>query len=208
MDNTVLGSHIDFLAIRRELGALLRAAGADEASEEALRRRAIAELVARGAAHDRAHGTSLVPRMWEIIETHEVDGLQDTVATAGASHVLGRLRQRGYRIAILTNSGRAAALQALAAAGLTHHAEAVLTRDDVPALKPAGGGVAEAIRRLDPVERAYVIGDSWIDGAAAAAVGVRFIAYRRSAEELRTRGVRPWAVINALEELLEMRLGD
>ncbi len=208
MDNTVLGSRIDFLAIRRELGALLRAAGADDEPEDALRRRAIAEIIARGAAHDRARGTSLVPQMWQIVEAHEMHGLQDAAATDGAPRVLAVLRVRGHRIAILTNTGRASAARALDAAGLSAHAETVLTRDDVPALKPAGGGVAEAIRRLSPVARAYVIGDSWIDGAAAEEAGARFIAYRRSAKDLQARGVRPWVVINALEDLLTLRLDE
>src|SRR5579862_3764193 len=41
MDNTVLGSHIDFAAIRRTLGAMLRETGATDESDEALRRLAI-----------------------------------------------------------------------------------------------------------------------------------------------------------------------
>ncbi|HKX17890.1 MAG TPA: hypothetical protein VJT33_07780, partial [bacterium] len=71
MDNTVLGSHIDFVSIRRELGAMLREAGATAESDETLRRHAIGELVARGAAHDADRGTAMAPRMWEIISAHE-----------------------------------------------------------------------------------------------------------------------------------------
>ena len=205
MDNTLLKSRIDFLAIRRDLGALLRAGGGGEEAEEDLRLQPIAEILARGAAHDRVHGTSLVPRMWQIVAAHEVRGLQDAVPTEDAPQVLAALRGRGYRIAVLTNTGRASALRALASAGLSGCVDTVLTREDVHALKPAGDGVAEAIRRLAPIDRAYVIGDSWIDGAAAAAGGARFIAYRRPEEELQARGVRPWSVITALEELLAVR---
>ncbi len=206
MDNTVLGSHIDFPAIRRELIALLHAAGASADPEEALLRRAIAELVACGAAHDRAHGTSLVPQLWKVVEAHEAQGLTDAAAVDGAPQVLRTLRDQGYRIAILTNNGRGPALRALQSAGLSAYVETLVARDDAPALKPAGDGVAEAIRRLAPVERTYVIGDSWIDGAAAEAVGARFISYRRSPEELLSRGIRPWQVIHHLEDLLRLFL--
>lgn len=207
MDNTLIGSHIDFPAIRRSLIALLRVAGAGGETDEGLMRLPLAHLVALGAMHDRVHETALSDRMWKIIEAHEADGLQDALPLDGASEVLAALRARGFRIAILTNNGRMGALDALRTTDLLDRAEVLVTRDDVPALKPAGDGVAEAVRRLGAVERIYVIGDSWIDGAAAAASGARFIAYRRPLEELRDRGVHPWTTIAHLADLLTIDLG-
>jgi phosphoglycolate phosphatase len=204
MDNTVLGSHIDFAAIRRALGTMLREAGVTAESDEALRRMAIGELVALGAARDAAAGTDLVPAMWAVIGAHEAEGLQDAAALDGAAGVLAALRARGYRVAILTNNSRAGAMLALEAAGLAGAAETVVTRDDVVSMKPAGDGAFEALRRLDRPEHAYVVGDSWIDGAAAAAAGARYIAYRRSAGDLAPHGVRPWRVIQHLRELLDI----
>jgi phosphoglycolate phosphatase len=207
MDNTLLGSRIDFPAIRRALGALLRAAGAADEPDDALMRRPLAQLVALGTAHDRACGTDLAAEMWQIIEAHEIEGLREARPLDGAPEVLAVLRARGFRIAVVTNNARAAALRALAAAALLPQTEALVARDDVPAMKPAGDGVAEAVRRLGGLDRWYVIGDSWIDGAAAAEAGGRFIAYRRPEEELRERGVRPWRAISHLSELLSIDLG-
>jgi len=204
MDNTVLGSHIDFAAIRRALGATLRETGVTAQPDDALRRMAIGELVALGAAHDAAHGTDLVASMWAVINAYETEGLQDAAALDRAADVLATLRSRGYRVAILTNNSRAGATVALSAAGLGDAAETVVTRDDVASMKPAGDGAVEALRRLGEPQQAYVIGDSWIDGAAAAAAGARYIAYRRSADELALHGVRPWRVIQHLEELLDI----
>ena len=206
LDNTLIGSRIDFPAIRRSLIALLRAAGAVDEADDVLARHPLAQLVAIGTAHDGAHGTTLTLRMWEVIEAHEVDGLRDALPLDGARDVLGVLRARGFRIAILTNNSRAGALDALRAAQLIDRAEVIVARDDVRALKPAGDGVTEAARRLGQVERLYVIGDSWIDGAAAAAAGARFIAYRRPIEELRDRRVEPWRTIAHLAELLDLDL--
>ncbi|HLW58976.1 MAG TPA: HAD family hydrolase [bacterium] len=204
MDNTLIGSRIDFPAIRRSLIAMLRTTGAVDESDEVLMRRALAQLVAIGAAHDRHHGTALARRMWEIIEAHEAEGLRDALPLDGAAEVLGTLRARGFRIAVLTNNGRTGAVDALHASGLGGLAETVIARDDAGALKPAGDGVWEAVRRLGSVERSYVIGDSWIDGAAAAEAGARFIAYRRSAEELGDRGIHPWCCVAHLGELLAL----
>jgi len=208
MDNTLIGSHIDFPAIRRALIALLRAAGAVDEMDEALMRRALAQLIALGAAHDLEHGTALVPRMWETIEAHETAGLQDARPLDNAREVLEVLRARGFRIAVLTNNARAGALDALRTANLSHTMEVLVARDDVRSLKPAGDGVTEAARRLGQVERLYVIGDSWIDGAAAAEAGARFIAYRRPARDLHDRGVRPWRTIAHLAELLTIDFAE
>jgi len=208
MDNTLIGSRIDFTGIRRSLIALLKATGATDEPDETLLLRTLADLVACGAAHDRARGTAMVPEIWRIIEAHELEGVKDAAALDGAPEVLRELGARGYRLAILTNNGRAAALDAIRAAGLAGRAETVIARGDVTILKPAGDGVVEAVRRLGDVERVYVIGDSWIDGAAAAASGARFIAYRRPVEELQQRGVRPWRTITHLRELLALDLGD
>lgn len=208
MDNTLIGSRIDFPAIRGGLIALLRAVDATREPDESLMRRALAQLVAIGTAYDWAHGTTLTRQMWEVIEAHEAAGLRHALPLDGAGDVLGALQARGFRIAILTNNGRASALDALRAAGLGDRAEVVIARDDVRALKPAGEGVAEAVRRLGHVERVYVIGDSWIDGAAAAEAGAKFIAYRRTAEDLRDRNVRPWSSIAHLRELLTLDLTE
>jgi phosphoglycolate phosphatase len=205
MDNTLIGSHIDFPAIRSALITLLRDASALDASEDDLRRRAIAELVARGAAHDRAQGTALEAQMWKVIEAHEAAGLRDAAPLDESPKILQTLRGRGFRIAVLTNNGRAASQAALRSAGLSDWVETLVTREDA-ALKPAGDGVVEALRRLGHSGPAYMIGDSWIDGAAAAASGARFIAYRRSAEDLAERGVRPWRTITHLAELLDLAL--
>ena len=206
MDNTLIGSRIDFAAIRRALIGLLRETGAAQEPDDALMRRALAQLVALAASHDRVHGTNMAGRMWEIIEAHETAGLREAMPLDDAGTVLDALRARGFRVAILTNNGRAGALDALRAAGLHDRAEVLVARDDVRALKPAGDGVTEAARRLGGVERLYVIGDSWIDGAAAAAAGARFIAYRRSMEELLDRGIRPWRSIAHLADLLTVDL--
>jgi len=58
------------------------------------------------------------------------------------------------------------------------------------------GGTASA--RTAP---AVVVGDSWVDGVAAAAVGVPFVAYRAREEELRRWGVEPVARLDDLAAL-------
>src|SRR5215831_13790996 len=74
----------------------------------------------------------------------------------------------------------------------------VVTRDDMRALKPDPDGwrvISEHFGKLakevgNPRE-AVVVGDSWVDGVAAAKAGVSFIAYRARQEDLDRWQVTP-----------------
>jgi beta-phosphoglucomutase-like phosphatase (HAD superfamily) len=55
-------------------------------------------------------------------------------------------------------------------------------------------------QRLAPAH-AVVVGDSWVDGVAAAAAGVPFVAYRPDPDELARRGVSPLAALTDLAAL-------
>ena len=55
--------------------------------------------------------------------------------------------------------------------------------------------------RWPEAEHIVVVGDSWVDGAAAQAGGVPFIAYRPDDAELEARGVVPIARITSLLDL-------
>mgnify|MGYP003694753625 CR=1 FL=1 len=62
-----------------------------------------------------------------------------------------------------------------------------MTRDDVRALKPDPDGLRVIRARWPDAEHVVVVGDSWVDGAAAQAGGVPFIAYRPDHDELARR---------------------
>ena len=78
-------------------------------------------------------------------------------------------------------------------------------------MEPSRAGAADACRVVPrplphapagPVDRdAVVVGDSWVDGVAAAAVGVPFVAYRAREEELQRWGVEPVARLDDLAAL-------
>jgi len=74
----------------------------------------------------------------------------------------------------------------------------VVTRDDMRALKPDPDGwrvISEHFGRLangaGDAREAVVVGDSWVDGVAAAKAGVSFIAYRARQEDLDRWQVTP-----------------
>lgn len=204
LDNTLLHSTIDFLGTRHRLIDLLEAAGRAPAPREVLVREPIPHLAALG----EPGGTELTRAMWEVITAAEAEGIRHATPVEHAGEVLRALRARGYRLAILTNNGRDAVLPKLEEFAFDVLFDCIATRTDVPALKPSPEGVRYILARLPKVELAYVIGDAWIDGRAAEEAGARFIGFGPRVEASRERGVRPWAWITDLRELLTLPLGQ
>lgn len=203
LDNTLIHSAIDFMGVRHRLIDLLRAHGAAIRPREELLRLALPELVELGRAGDPGLGD----QMWEIIAAAERQGLEGAVPVEHAAQVLKALRERGHRLALLTNNARAGVAERLRTLGLEEFFEVIATRDDVSALKPAPDGITHILDRLPGIRYAYVVGDAWIDGRAAQAAGARFIGFGPKKGATLERGIRPWAWIEDLRELLQLDLG-
>jgi phosphoglycolate phosphatase len=114
---------------------------------------------------------------------------------------LAALRGHGLALAVLTNNVRASTLATLEHFALHDLFELVLTRDEV-AMKPDPAGVHHALAHVGAdKERAVVVGDSWLDGTAAAQAGVAFIGFRTDSAVLERRGIQPWTVVESLVEI-------
>jgi phosphoglycolate phosphatase len=207
LDNTVVHSRIDFAGCRRALIALLREAGlpSDELAVDGPNRRSIGQIIELGDEHDARRGTNLGPTMWRLVEAYEREGMHLATVEADAGPTLAELRRRGHALSILTNNAHTSALEALVKFGLRPYFDAILAREDVPAMKPSPSGLETARQRLGPrAERLLMVGDSWLDGQAAHAAGCPFIAFRPRDGELEARQISPLAVIQQLTELLTL----
>ncbi len=199
-DNTLIDSRINFPVLRGALIDLLATAGPLPAPREALMRRPIRDLVEQAAMSS----PDLASNAWAIIEAYEAEGLQDATAMPHARAVLDGLAASTKRLALLTNNARAATARVLDHLGLASTIHFVVTRDDVPTIKPDPAGVRLILERMGPVRAAYLIGDSWIDGQAAEQAGIRFVGFGPRRTEVEARGVRPWAWVTDLRELLTL----
>ena len=117
------------------------------------------------------------------------------------------LKQLGFATAVWTNNDRVVANYVLARFALLPHLDLIVTRDDVVRLKPDPDGLRAVRARWPLASRIVVVGDSWVDGAAAHAGGVPFIAYRADGAELDRRGVVVTARISSLVDLLAVLAG-
>ncbi len=137
--------------------------------------------------------------MLGLVVAHERRALQRVACEPGVAEALAALRDAGYALAVWTNNARPQAEAALRRCGLRPFFALLVTRDEA-ALKPDPAGLA-LLRQAFPGRRIWVIGDSWVDGAAAQAGGAPFIAYGADPAELARRGIRPHAILHDLRAL-------
>jgi phosphoglycolate phosphatase len=149
----------------------------------------------------RREAPELEAEVLAIPIAHERLAMEAAVLVPHAVEAVAALKALGYATAIWTNNDRVVADFVLARFALLPHLDLVVTRDDVTSLKPDPDGLRVVRARWPDTPRIVVVGDSWVDGAAAQAGGVPFIAYRPRLEELASRGVSPDAVIASLLDL-------
>jgi HAD superfamily hydrolase (TIGR01509 family) len=158
---------------------------------------------AQVTASESGRYESLRREVFSILDTLELEGAKSASAFPGVADVLRLLKSRGFRLGLLTNSGRAVASLTLTKWGLEGLFELVLTRDDIEAMKPRPEGLTKAARMLSVrADQAYYIGDSLYDVIAAKSAGMKSVAVSTgnyAAERLRSGGAD--YVISALSEL-------
>jgi phosphoglycolate phosphatase len=196
LDHTLVNSPLDLAAMALDIRAMLEGAcGALPPREDRYR---VGELIDRC----RAESADLEAAAWKIALDHEQRAVQDAWLEPGAMEAVLGARAAGCGVAVWTNNARVVTALALERFDLMRHFDLVVTRDEMGALKPAPDGWAVIARHFDARERdAVVVGDSWVDGLAAAKAGVPFIAYRAKPHDLARWGVEPIAHLTDLAAL-------
>ena len=195
LDHTLVNSPLDLKAVGREMERLIRARGVALPAREL--RWSGAELL----AVVRREAPQLETEVMAIPVAHERRAMELAELVPHAMDTLRAMKDLGFATAVWTNNDRVVADYVLARFGLAPHLDLVVTRDDVRALKPDPDGLRVIRARWPGAQHVVVVGDSWVDGAAAQAGGVPFIAYRPDHDELARRGVTATAVIGSLLDL-------
>ena len=196
LDHTLVNSPLDLAAMALDIRAMLEGTcGALPPREDRYR---VGELIDRC----RAESADLEAAAWKIALDHEERAVQDAWLEPGAMEAVLGARAAGCGVAVWTNNARSVTALALERFDLMRHFDLVVTRDEMGALKPAPDGWALIARHFGARERdAVVVGDSWVDGLAAAKAGVPFIAYRAKTHDLTRWGIEPIAHLTDLATL-------
>lgn len=198
LDHTLIASSLDLAAMALDMRALIERARGPLAPRSDRYR--VGELI----AHCRASAPELEPLLWAVALAHEERALGDATLEAGAREAIDGARALGFATAVWTNNARTCTAHVLERFALDPHFDLVVTRDEMRELKPDPDGFRVIRERFPDLTRAVVVGDSWVDGLAARAAGLPFVAYRPQEPELSRYGVTPDARIHGLPELLPL----
>jgi phosphoglycolate phosphatase len=195
LDHTLVSSPLDLRAAAREMEAFVRSRGlALPAREHRWSAPELFDLVRREATH-------LTAEVLAIPVAHERRAMEQATLEPFAVEALAALKQLGVALAVWTNNDRVVADFVLSRFDLVPHLDLVVTRDDVARLKPDPDGLRVVRARWPRAGRVVMVGDSWVDGVAAQAGGVPFIAYRADVVELDRRRVPVAARISSLLDI-------
>jgi phosphoglycolate phosphatase-like HAD superfamily hydrolase len=195
LDHTLVNTPLDLAAMAVDMRAFLeRACGALPARPDRYR---VGELI----AHCQRSAPEVEKDLWVIALDHERRAMRAASVERGAREAIAGARAAGYATVVWTNNAREVTVEALERFALVDAFDQVVTRDDMRALKPDPDGWRVIAARFAPIDAAVVIGDSWVDGVAAAAVRVPFVAYRADEATLARWAVVPVARLSDLSAL-------
>jgi len=142
----------------------------------------------------------------EVLDGFDIASLSDARLQEDAKATLDSLVDAGFKLGIVTNSGRKGVEMALRRLKLAGYFATVVTRNDVRSLKPNPEGILKAAHALGcrSADIAFV-GDSWADIRAANEAKVEAVALvgGLSLRE-RLESEHPDAMVGSLRELLRV----
>lgn len=176
-DGTLAHLTIDFGRMRRDVLALLPVHGVPPEGLERLYVLELIEAAARRLEGMGREGVAFRLAAHAAIERVEIEAAAAGGLLPGVPDALEALDARGFRLGIVTRNCAAAVSAVLDGAGgrrLPHRV--LLTRDDVPRVKPDPAHIEAALVALGvPAGAAVMVGDHPMDVEAGRRVGMRTV---------------------------------
>jgi phosphoglycolate phosphatase len=201
MDNTLLQSSIDFVAMKQDITTFLGSIGA-------LPPNYVASDHTSATLIEHAKHNGLAPEheitVWEIASKHEMLGMVDVGLEPQVDTLLRSLHPN-YVLVIVTNNSLVAAQRALESTGIMRYFDLVVGRELVSAIKPSPAPFHYVLDHFPHIASSawLSVGDAWIDGVASREAGVRFISYQTNLEQMEARGVKAIGQIEVITELMK-----
>jgi phosphoglycolate phosphatase len=185
LDHTLVSTPLDLAAMALDMRATLeRRCGPLPTRPERYR---VGELI----HWCQAHAPDVEKPLWEIALDHERRAMAIATLEPGARAAIDGARAAGFATAVWTNNAREITATALERLGLLGVLDLVVTRDEMRALKPDPDGWRVIAAHFGAHHDAVVVGDSWVDGVAADAAGIPFVAYRAKDADLERWRITP-----------------
>ena len=195
LDHTLVETPLDLAAMAVDMRRLLeQRCGPLPARPERYR---VGELI----HWCQAHAPDVEKPLWDVALDHERRAMAAASLEAGAREAIDGARAAGFATAVWTNNAREVSAEALGRFGLLDVLDLLVTRDEMRALKPDPDGWRVIVEHFGTPTDAIVVGDSWVDGVAATAAGVPFVAFRAREADLARWNVTPVARLTDLSAL-------
>ena len=157
------------------------------------------------ASKSREEINELREKIWKLLDSYEVEGVQMCGFMPGTRETLEWLKEQGIKMAICTSNSGVVAKQILEKLEVSQFFQSVIGRTPGMLMKPHPDQVLSCFKEIgvDPRE-GVMVGDSHNDVLAGKAAGARAIAIpvyftNKSAME----AARPDVMVKSMKELLE-----
>ena len=114
--------------------------------------------------------------MTTIMDAAEMKAIESLKIIPGITEAIKKLKENGYKLAILTRSNHAYAIEAVKKMKIEEEIEVILGRGDTSQPKPYAEAMIEAAEALKlPLNEVFMVGDHHIDSTCAMNAGCYFI---------------------------------
>jgi phosphoglycolate phosphatase len=195
LDHTLVNTPLDLAAMAVDMRALLETrCGPLPARPDRSR---VGELI----GWCQANAPDVEKPLWDVALDHERRAMALATLEAGAREAIEGARAAGFTTTVWTNNAGDITAEALARFDLLGLLDLVVTRDEMRALKPDPDGWRVIVERFGVPRDGVVVGDSWVDGVAAARAGIPFVAFRPKEPDLVRWNITPVVRITDLAAL-------
>lgn len=181
LDGTLIRSSIDFPGMKRRMIAILEDSriprwilSPEETTVTTMEK---AERIWKEQEASEEERSRARAEIEKVMNRTELEAISTVEEVEGAAAAVRRLREMGYRLAVLTRGHQAYAVEALGKTGMLEYFDLVLGRGETPRPKPDADALRHAASlmglRLDEI---LFVGDHLIDAICAENAHVRFVA--------------------------------
>jgi phosphoglycolate phosphatase len=183
LDGTVIYSTIDFVKMKQKMIKVLEANGIPEGvltpRETTVVTLERSEGMWEESGKPEEERVKVRERLDEIMNQGELEAVPLVKEIEGAAEAIGLLSERGYKLAILTRSHHAYAVEALKKIGAHDHFDIILGRGETPRPKPYPEALEHTTELLGlEMDEIVFVGDHHIDALSASNSGCPFIGVR------------------------------
>jgi len=181
LDGTLIRSSIDFPGMKRRMIAILEGHGIPPGilspTETTVTILEKAEMTWDERGTPRAERERAQTEAQEAMNRTELEAIPAIEAVEGAVDAVRRLKDMGYRLAVLTRGHRAYAVEALRKTGMLGFFDLILGREETPRPKPHAEALRHTVELLGlNMDEIVLVGDHTIDAACAENARAPFIA--------------------------------